>query len=178
MAKSLLVTFASIVDRLNERIGRTICWLALAMVLVQVAVVAMRYIFGQGSVVMQETIVYMHATLFMAGAGYTLRHDDHVRCDIFYRDATPRKRAIVDLTGVVVFLLPMCILIFWVSLPYVSNAWAVLEGSPEGALGLPAVFLLKSLIPIMAVLLGLQGLAMAGRAMARLIESEPPSDHP
>ncbi|MGI9433608.1 MAG: TRAP transporter small permease subunit, partial [Geminicoccaceae bacterium] len=151
-----LLAFAQFVDRLNEQIGRTISWLALVMILLQFVVVVMRYVFGIGSVIMQEAIVYMHATIFLVGASYTLLHNGHVRCDIFYSDATPRRRAVIDLIGVMLFLLPMCIMIFWVSWPYVANAWAVLEGSPEGRLGIPAVFLLKTLILAFALLLGLQ----------------------
>lgn len=160
--------FAAFVDRMNERIGRTISWLALGIVLVQFVVVVMRYVFGVGSVIMQETIVYMHAIVFLVGAAYTLLHDGHVRCDIFYSDATPRTRAMIDLIGVVLFLLPMCVMIFWVSWPYVANAWAVLEGSPEGRLGIPAVFLLKTVILVFAVLLALQAVAMAIHAGIRL----------
>lgn len=160
--------FADIVDRLNERIGRTLAWLTLAMVLVQFVVVVMRYVFGLGSVVMQEAIVYMHATVFLGGAAYALLHDGHVRCDIFFSLATPRVRAIIDLIGVSLFLLPMCALIFWIAWPYVANAWAVLEGSPEGRLGIPAVFLLKTVILVFAVLLGLQAISMAVRAAIRL----------
>ena len=171
-------TLMAVIDSINFQIGRTLSWLALIMVLLQFALVAMRHVFGVGSVVMQEMIMYMHATLFMVTAGYTLQLDEHVRCDIFYRDATPAKRAWIDLLGVLFFLLPMCVVIFWVSLPYVANAWAVLEGSSEGSLGLPGVFLLKTLIPLMAVLLGLQGLSVANRAVAHLRSRTPPDCEP
>jgi len=174
----LFQRLTSVIDHISIRIGRAICWLALAMVLLQFTLVAMRYVFGVGSVMMQELIIYMHATLFMAGAGYTLQQDDHVRCDIFYRDATPARRAWIDLLGVFFFLWPMCVVIFWVSVPYVVNAWAVLEGSSEGSLGLPGVFLLKTLIPTMAVLLGLQGLSVASRAVASLTNRTPAGGPP
>ena len=160
--------FAEFVDGLNERIGRTLAWLTLGMVLLQFVVVVMRYVFGIGSVIAQEAIVYMHATVFLAGAAYTLLHNGHVRCDIFYSDATPRTRAIVDLIGVFLFLLPMCIMILLASWPYVANAWAVLEGSPEGRLGIPAVFLLKTVILVFAVLLALQAISMAIHASLKL----------
>ncbi len=163
-----LRNLAEIVDRLNEGIGRTLAWLTLGMVLVQFVVVVMRYVFGIGSVMMQEAIVYMHATVFLGGAAYTLLHNGHVRCDIFYSDATPRTRAIVDLIGVFLFLLPMCVMIFWVSWPYVANAWAVLEGSPEGRLGIPAVFLLKTVILVFAVLLALQAISLAVHSALQL----------
>lgn len=170
----MLGIFTSTVDQLNERLGRAISWLALLMVLLQAIVVVMRYAFGLGSVMLQEAIIYMHATLFMMGASYTLRHDGHVRCDVFFSKATPIRRALIDLGGVFIFLLPMCITILWVSLPYVINAWAVLEGSPEGSQGLPAVFLLKTLIPVTTILLALQGLSMAGHALT-LLGNLPPS---
>jgi len=157
----LLRLVALATDRLNERLGRGVAWLALAMVLLQFVIVVMRYVFGLGSVKLQESIVYMHATVFMVGAGYTLLHNGHVRCDIFYAAATPRTKAWVDLFGVAVFLLPMCALIAWVAWPYVGAAWAVREGSPEGSLGLPAVFLLKTVILAFAGLVALQGVALA-----------------
>jgi TRAP-type mannitol/chloroaromatic compound transport system permease small subunit len=141
-------------------------------VLVEFTVVLMRYVFGIGSVKMQESIVYMHATVFMVAAGYTLLHNGHVRCDIFYAAAPPRRKALIDLIGVFVFLLPMCALIAWVASPYVAAAWAVREGSPEGSLGIPGVFLLKTIILVFAGLLALQGIALALHSALRLAGAE------
>jgi TRAP-type mannitol/chloroaromatic compound transport system permease small subunit len=152
---------ARAIDRLNETIGVSVAWLALCLVLVEFTVVLMRYVFGVGSVKMQESIVYMHAFIFMVAAGYTLLHDGHVRCDIFYAAASPRRQAIIDLIGVALFLLPTCALIAWAAWPYVAQAWAIREGSPEGSLGIPGVYLLKSIILIFAGLLALQGVALA-----------------
>jgi TRAP-type mannitol/chloroaromatic compound transport system permease small subunit len=152
---------ARAIDRLNEAVGVHVAWLALVLVLVEFTVVLMRYVFGIGSVKMQESIVYMHATVFMVAAGYTPLHQGHVRCDIFYAAASPRHQAWVDLIGVAIFLLPTCGLIAWVAWPYVTQAWSVYEGSPEGSLGIPAVFLLKTVIPVFAGLLALQGVALA-----------------
>jgi TRAP-type mannitol/chloroaromatic compound transport system permease small subunit len=169
---------AHAIDRLNEAIGITVAWLALFTVLVEFTVVMMRYVFGLGSVKMQESIVYMHATVFMVAAGYTLLHNGHVRCDIFYAGAAPRRKALIDLIGVFVFLLPMCALIAWVAWPYVAAAWAVLEGSPEGSLGIPGVFLLKTIILVFAGLLALQGIALALHSALRLagVESADATD--
>jgi TRAP-type mannitol/chloroaromatic compound transport system permease small subunit len=169
---SSLQGLARAIDRLNEAIGVRVAWLALLMVLVEFTVVLMRYVFGVGSVKMQESIVYMHAIVFMVAAGYTLLHDGHVRCDIFYAAASPRRRALVNLIGVAVFLLPTCVLIAWAAWPYVTQAWAVREGSPEGSLGIPAVFLLKSIILIFAVLVALQGVALALHSALRLVGFE------
>jgi len=159
---------ARVIDALNEGIGVSVAWLALLMVLVEFVVVLMRYVFGVGSVKMQESIVYMHAIVFMAAAGYTLLHNGHVRCDVFYAAAPPRKKALIDLFGVLVFLLPTCALIAWVGWPYVAAAWAVREGSPEGSLGIPGVYLLKSVILVFAALVALQGIAMAARSVLLL----------
>jgi TRAP-type mannitol/chloroaromatic compound transport system permease small subunit len=173
---SLLLRLARAVDRCNEGLGRTVAWLALLLVLLQFVVVVMRYVFGLGSVKLQEAIVYMHATLFMVAAGYTLLHNGHVRCDIFYAGASPRAKALVDLFGVFVFLLPTCALIAWVGWPYVAAAWAVREGSPEGSLGIPAVHLLKSVILVFAGLLTLQGLALAIHSALLLAGVEAPAE--
>lgn len=159
-----LAQFARTVDGVNEHIGRVLSWLTLGMVLVQFALVMMRYVFGLGSTIVQESVVYMHSIVFLVCAGYTLVHNGHVRCDIFYSASAPRKKAVIDLVGVFVFLLPMCVLIAWVAWPYVRASWAVLEGSQEGGLGIPAVYLLKTLILVFAVLLALQGLALAAHS--------------
>lgn len=154
----------TLLDRLSEHTGRLISWLALGMVTITFIVVIMRYLFDIGSIALQESITYMHALLFMLGAAYTLRHDGHVRVDIFYRRFGPRGRAWVDLLGVLLLLLPVTLFITWISWDYVASSWTLREGSREAG-GLPGVFLLKSAIPLMALLLLLQGLAMAGRAL-------------
>ena len=147
------------IDAINLWTGKILAWLALAVVLVQFIVVVMRYVFGVGSIQMQELIIYMHAFLFMLAAAYTLRMDGHVRIDIFYREASPRRKAWVNLLGCLFFLLPVCVLIGVISWPYVSNSWAILESSRESS-GIPGVFLLKTAIIAFAVQIGLQGISM------------------
>lgn len=168
-----LVTFIRFVDTLNERIGRTISWVALAMVLIQFLVVGMRYIFGIGSVFLQETVVYMHGKLFMVGAAYTLLHNGHVRVDILYREASPRRKAWVDLFGVFFFLLPVSILVWIVAEPYVAQSWAIREGSKETS-GIQGIYLLKTMILVFASLLPLQGLALAARSVLTLTGATAP----
>jgi TRAP-type mannitol/chloroaromatic compound transport system permease small subunit len=158
-----MLRVAERIDRLSTAIGRGAAWLVLVVVLVQFAVVVMRYFFDAGSIRLQESIIYAHAAAFLLAAAWTLKANAHVRVDIFYRDAIPRRRALVDLFGTVIFLLPMAGLILWVSLPYVARSWAIFERSQEAA-GLPAVFLLKTAIPVFALLLILQGVAEAIRA--------------
>jgi TRAP-type mannitol/chloroaromatic compound transport system permease small subunit len=159
-----LAAFVRSIDRLNDAVGRGVAWLTLAMVLITFAVVLLRYVFAIGWVWMQESYVWLHGVVFMLGAGYTLLHQGHVRVDIFYRDAAPRRKALVDLFGSLLLLLPVVGLIFWVSLDYVADSWARLEESREAG-GMPGLFLLKTVILGFCVLLGLQGLSLAGRSL-------------
>ncbi len=156
------------IDTLNDVVGKAAAWTALAMVLIQFIVVVMRYVFGLGSIMMQESVVYLHAVLFMVGAGYTLLHGGHVRVDVFYREASERWKAWIDLAGVFVFLLPVCLLVWWFSFPYVENSWKVFEGSKETS-GIQGVFLLKSVILAFAFLVAIQGVSMAIRSFLRLL---------
>lgn len=160
LARSIAVS----IDRLNDTVGRAASWLTLFMVLVQFALVIMRYVFGIGSILVQESLIYAHGTLFMIAAGYTLLSDGHVRVDVFYRSASPRRKALVDLGGVVFLLIPVCILLWWSAFPYVAESWKVLEGSRETS-GIPGVFLLKTVILVFVVLMALQGISMAIRAL-------------
>ena len=163
MASARFTTLAERIDRLNTAIGRAASWCALAILLIGFAVVLLRYVLGLGSIWLQESILYAHAALFLLAAAWTLKQGGHVRVDVFYADASPRAKAWVDLVGVLLLLLPFCLAILWFSLPYVTRSWAILERSRESS-GLPLVFLLKTLIPVFAVLLALQGVAQAIRA--------------
>jgi TRAP-type mannitol/chloroaromatic compound transport system permease small subunit len=160
------------IDRLSTAIGRAAAWPVLAVVLLQLAVVALRYIFGVGSIRLQESVSYAHALAFPLAAAWALKIDAHVRVDVFYRDASTRTRALVDLLGTLFLLLPMAGLILWMSIPYVARSWTIFEGSQETA-GLPFVFLLKTAIPVFALLLLLQGVSMLMRAAAALRKAPP-----
>ena len=153
-----LQSIANKLDRFAEITGRTIAWLTLAMVLVTFTVVVMRYMFNTGFIALQESITYLHACVFMLGAAWTLKEDGHVRVDIFYSKQGPRTRAWINLAGTLLLLLPVCGFIFFSSLDYVALSWSVREGSREAG-GLNAVYLLKTTMPVMAVLLMLQGCA-------------------
>ena len=150
------------IDAVNYRVGRSVMWLALVMALVQFASVILRYVFSIGFIPVQESIWYLNGVLFMSGAGFALLADAHVRVDIFYRDARPWIRALVDLLGALFLLLPVCVALVWLSLGYVASSWRVLEGSTEVG-GLPLIFALKTFLWVFAALVGLQGLAMIGR---------------
>jgi TRAP-type mannitol/chloroaromatic compound transport system permease small subunit len=167
MAKGSLETFADRVDRLNAAIGRGAAWLALVIVALQFVLVVARYALSLGSIWLTETVLYAHAALFLLAAAWTLQTGGHVRVDIFYADAGPRTRAWIDLIGSLFLLLPFVLVLLWLSWPYAARSWAVLERSQEAS-GLPLVFVLKTLIPLFAVMMALQGAAQAVRAALAL----------
>ncbi len=155
------------IDALNERVGRLAAWLVLVMVFITFLVVVLRYGFNFGRISLQESTTYLHAFVFMLAGAYTLKHNEHVRVDIFYQDMFTQNKAKVDLFGTLFLLLPFAGFIFWVSFDYVLNSWKVLEGSREAG-GLPFVYILKTLIPLMAIFLFLQAISLAGRAWLKL----------
>lgn len=145
-------------DGVSHAVGAIVRWLALAMVLIQFLIVIARYVFGLSDVAAQESVLYLHASLFMLGAGYTLLVNGHVRVDIFYNRLGPKGQSRVDLFGYVVLLIPTLLAILYWSWPAVTNSWKILEG-PISVGGIKAVFYLKTLIPAFCVLLLLQAVA-------------------
>lgn len=138
-------------------IGRGCAWLALLLVLGIVLVVVLRYGFNIGNIALQESLTYLHGSLFMLAIAYTLAEDEHVRVDVLYQRFSPRGQAWVNLLGTLFLLLPICVAIFWLSLDYVASSWREQEGSANG--GLPYVYLLKSLLLVLPALLSVQALA-------------------
>ena len=161
-------------SRLVAFIGGSIAWLTLLMVLVTFFVVVCRYAFNMSWIWLQESIVYLHACVFMLAAAWTLQRDEHVRVDIFYRDKSARHQAWVNLLGTLVFLLPFSVFLIFISWNYVSTSWAIQEGSREAS-GLPWVYVLKSLILVTPALLILQGGVLVFRSLAILRSSSKPS---
>ncbi|MEZ5570591.1 MAG: TRAP transporter small permease subunit [Halioglobus sp.] len=157
------------IDAFTERCGRLLSWLLLGMALLTTLVVVLRYGFSIGSILTQELVVYMHGSVFLLGAAYALKTGAHVRVDIFSRQFSARTRAWIESLGGIVFLLPLCVFILVSSWGYASESWAMREASAEPG-GIPAVFLLKSLIPLMAINLALQGIAEILRSALVLVE--------
>lgn len=158
-------------DLINRTTGSAVRWLALAMVLVQFVIVLLRYVFGVSFIAANESVLYMHSALFMLGAGYTLLVDDHVRVDIFYAKVSERTQAKIDLFGHLVLLLPSMLALLWWTWPSVRNSWAILEG-PISVGGIPASFLLKSLIPAFCILLIVQSVSCILKNLMQLREAE------
>jgi len=148
----------------NEHIGRAIAWMTILMVVITFLVVLLRYVFDLGWIAMQESIVYLHACVFMLGAAFTFKHQGHVRVDIFYQNYSVRQKAWLDLFGTLFLLIPVSFFIIWQGWYYVAASWDVLEGSREAG-GLPGIFLLKSLIVVMPILMLLQGFAFILRQL-------------
>ncbi len=166
-------TLAQTIDSVSRSVGNAVAFVAIAMALVTTTVVILRYGFGQGAIAAQESVLYLHGALFMLGAAPTLLTDKHVRVDVFYRNFTDRQKHWVNTIGHTVFTLPFCTLIVFGSWGYVSESWSIMESSPEPG-GIPAVFLLKTLIPAMALLLALQAVSLIIQGLIEL--SEVPTD--
>ena len=132
--------------------GKAVAWLTVAMVLLTFTIVVLRYGFNLGWIWLQESLTYLHVAVFSIACAWALQEDAHVRVDIFYAGMTNRNRTLVDLLGSLLFLVPFCIFVLIIALPYVSNSWKLLETSREAG-GLPLVFLLKTLILVMPALL-------------------------
>ena len=145
-------------EAVNLHVGNTVRWCGLLMLILQFIIVLLRYVFGISYIFLNEGVLYLHATFFMLGAGYTLLVDKHVRVDIFYSYRSMRGRAAIDLFGHLVFLLPSMTILFFYTWPTVRSSWKILEG-PISVGGIPASFLLKSLMPVFCVLLIIQCLA-------------------
>lgn len=163
---------ADTIDSISAFIGRGVAWLALVIVLLQFALVVARYLFGIGSIWVTESVVYGHAALFLLASAWTLRSRGHVRVDIFYADASPRARAVIDLLGALLLLVPFALALLWLSVPFAARSWAILERSQEAS-GLPLVFVLKTLLPVFALMMALQGVAQAIRSVTVLRSGEP-----
>jgi TRAP-type mannitol/chloroaromatic compound transport system permease small subunit len=155
---NLLSNIAKWINQLNYRVGQMISWLTLLLVALVISVVLSRYFLGIGSIAIQESVSYVHAIIFMLGLAYTLQRGGHVRVDIFYREFSARGKALIDLLGAALFLLPFCGFILFSSWDYVMASWSIKETSSETG-GIAAVYLLKTLMIIMPATLALQGIA-------------------
>ena len=159
-----LIVFVGAVDALNGAIGRVVGWWTLGTVLVCAGVVVLRYAANVGFIWMQELYVWIHALVFTLAAGYTLMRNGHVRVDILYAKWSVRQKAMAELFGTLFLLLPWLAVTAFAGVPYVIASWATGEASASAG-GMPAVFLLKTVILAFCLTLGLQGLAVAARCI-------------
>ena len=162
----------NLLERINILIGRAASWLTLAMVVVTFIVVVLRYVFDAGFIWLQESVIWMHAVVFMLGAAYTLAAGDHVRVDVFYRNMSRKRQAWVAFIGVLVFLLPLSVFLAWNSVEFVTQSWQIGESSREpGGLPFPFLPMLKTVILLMPITVSLQGVSLLLRSVAAIRES-------
>lgn len=166
-----LAVIVRAISGLNRLVGNLFSWLSLAIVLVCFTVVVQRYLFSTTQLWMQDLYVWLNGAMFTVVAGFALLRNDHVRVDIFYRPASIRRKALVDLIGVVLFLLPFCWIVHFYGWNFVARSWALREGSPNPG-GLEGYFIVKGFILLFAWLLALQGIAMALRSILVLANRE------
>lgn len=160
----IIAGVAAFICRINWLVGQVFSWLSLGIVLICFTVVVQRYVFAVSHVWMQDLYIWLSGAMFTAVAGFALMRDDHVRVDIFYRPARMRTRALIDLLGALIFLLPFTAVVYVYSLPFVKRAWSYSEASANVG-GMPGLFILKTFILVFAVLLALQAFAMICRSV-------------
>jgi TRAP-type mannitol/chloroaromatic compound transport system permease small subunit len=173
----LLLRFSRLFDALNERIGRAVLWLVLGATTISAVNAVARYGLGRSSNAWLEAQWYLFAAIFLLGAGYTLRHNGHVRIDVIYGRLSARARAWIDLLGGALFLLPLCALMVWLAWPGLIESLRVGETSPDagGLIRWPV----RLLIPLGFALLGLQGLSEIIKRIAFLRgQGELPQERP
>lgn len=175
---SVLASLRSFIERLHLFLGTLVSWFTLIMAVLTFIIVLLRYGFDVGWIAMQESVMYLHASVFMLGAAFTLKENGHVRVDIFYRRFSAKNQAIVDIAGSVFLLIPVCVFIAIMSWRYVMNSWQLMESSQASG-GLPLVFVLKTLILLFSFTLLLQALAETITRLIQLKEHKdikPPSN--
>jgi TRAP-type mannitol/chloroaromatic compound transport system permease small subunit len=163
--------YIAFADRLNERVGQGVAWLSTLLVLLICFDVVKRYLLNTTSVMMIELEWYLFSLIFLLGAGFTLRHDRHVRVDVLYGRLSVTGKAWVNLLGSLLFLIPFCSVMIYSSLPYVRNSFLLREISPDPG-GLPARYLIKAAIPLGFFLLLLQAFSLAFSSLLVIVEKE------
>lgn len=155
------------IDAANEKIGRSVSWLTLILVLLVCYDVISRYLFKSSIVAVQELQWHLFAIIFLVAAAYTLKYDEHVRVDVLYSKFSPRTQAVINLIGTIIFLIPLCLLIIYASRNFVISSFQIGETSPDPG-GLPARYILKAILPISFFLILLQGIALILRSIIQI----------
>ncbi len=153
-----------VINAVNRLIGNVFAWLSLAIVVVCFAIVVQRYAFSTTKLWMQDLYVWLNGAMFTAVAGFALLRNDHVRVDIFYRPASTERKALVDLIGVVFFLMPFAWVVYAYGWNFVARSWRLYEGSANIG-GMPGLFILKSFILVFAFVIVIQGISMLLRSI-------------
>ena len=160
-----------LIDKMNEWVGSGVAWVTLGLVLVVFIDVVMRYLLNRSFVFTQELEWHLFGFIFLIGAGYTLLHDGHVRVDIIYQRLGIKGRAWINLLGVILFLIPGCIMVISTSWQFAANSFAMMEGSPDPG-GIPFRFIIKGCIPVGFTLLLLQGFSLGLHSFMQILGVE------
>ena len=172
---NVLKTLSSLIDKINEWVGRGVAWVTLVLVVVIFVDVVMRYLFNTSYVFTQELEWHLFAFIFLIGAGYTLLQDGHVRVDIIYQRLGLKGQAWINLLGVIFFLIPGCLMVMITSLKFVANSFMIMEGSPDPG-GIPLRFIVKGCIPAGFLLLLIQGISLGMHSLMRILGIETPKE--
>jgi TRAP-type mannitol/chloroaromatic compound transport system permease small subunit len=164
-----LLKLADWIDTFNRRVGQLMYLLLLVMILVGIYNASVRYLGGffganLSSNAYLELQWYMFGAVFMLGAAYTLQRNGHVRVDVLQSRLSEKGKAWIDLIGILVFMIPFCVIVFWLSLPWVINSWHLLETSSDPG-GLPR-YPIKTVVPVAFLFLLLQGVSQLIKAVA------------
>ena len=158
----ILERFVNFVDSLSDKIGYLVGWMTTLMVLIVFYDTVMRYAFNKGNVALQELEWHLFAIVFLLGAAYTLKEKGHVRVDILYVNLSKKTKAWIDFLGMFIFLIPFSVMVILSTKGFIMNSWAIREISPDPG-GLPARYILKTMIPLGFSLLIVQGLSEAAK---------------
>ena len=168
---NVLKTLSSLIDKINEWVGRGVAWVTLVLVVVIFIDVVMRYLFNTSYVFTQELEWHLFAFIFLIGAGYTLLQDGHVRVDIIYQRLGLKGQAWINLLGVIFFLIPGCLMVMSTSWKFALNSFMIMEGSPDPG-GIPFRFIVKGFIPAGFFLLLIQGISLGMHSLMRILGIE------
>lgn len=168
----LLMSISSRIDSINTAVGKVVSWATLGMVLITFLDVVMRYLFNTSFVFTQELEWHLFAFVFLMGAGYTLCVEGHVRVEVFYGKLSQKAKAWVNVFGVLLLLIPSCVMFIQTGIPFVHSSFSVMEGSPDPG-GIPCRFLLKACIPAGYFLLLLQGFSLGVKSLFILAGIDP-----
>ncbi len=172
-----LTTIAHFFSQINELVGKNVSWITTLLMLLICFDVAMRYLFNNTAVWIIELEWHLFALIFLLGAGYTLKHDKHVRVDLFYAKFSKKRKALVNFIGTLIFLIPWCIIVLLSSFKYAKTAFQIGESSPDPG-GLPARYIIKFAITLGVFLLFLQALALLFNSLKKLLERETGTKQP
>ena len=157
--KSSLLKISSAIDRTIDQTGQLVSWISLLLILLICVDVFMRYFLNTSKIWMVEMEWHLFSVLFLLGASYTLLHDKHVRVDLYYENYSHERKNIVNALGIIIFVIPWCLIILTTSWDYAANSFSFSEGSPQPG-GLPARYLVKSVIFLGFFLLLVQAISI------------------